>query len=153
MRICAFALCLLVALIPHTAAKSTVQLPPGPLPLSYNASGAAAVTTTGFTRIFYSGADNSIHELRGSGVPRPGVNYLDSVRIAASKVRPDSPIAAVQLSREVEDVRIQLEVSSNCSANLSSADQAILHRSGQLSQGIYHTQFDRWRPQRRKTRS
>ncbi|MCJ1268809.1 hypothetical protein MMC22_008697 [Lobaria immixta] len=106
MQFCALALCFLVALIPHIAAESTVQLPPGPLYLPDNSTGAAVVTSTGFTRIYYLAADNSIHELRGSGVPRPGVTYLDSLRIPASKVRTDSPLAAVELNRDIEDIRL-----------------------------------------------
>lgn len=107
MQFSAVALCFLAALIPHIAARFAVQLPPGPLPIPNNSTGAAVVSTTGFTRIYYQAPDTSIHELRGSGVPRPGVNYLDSFRIAANKVRTESPLAAVELSREAEDVRIE----------------------------------------------
>ncbi|MCJ1461605.1 hypothetical protein MMC07_000202 [Pseudocyphellaria aurata] len=106
MQFRAVALCLLTALTPHIATESTVQLPPGPLPLPSNSTGAAVVTPNGFTRIFYLAADNSIHELRGAGVPKPGLNYLDSLRVPASKVRTDSPLAAIELSRDAEDIRL-----------------------------------------------
>lgn len=46
------------------------------------------------------------------------MNYLDSLRIAAGKVRTESPLAAVELSREAEDVRIESE--SLWSAGLTS---------------------------------
>lgn len=145
MQFCALALCFLVALIPHIAAESTVQLPPGPLYLPDNSTGAAVVTSTGFTRIYYLAADNSIHELRGSGVPRPGVTYLDSLRIPASKVRTDSPLAAVELNRDIEDVRIQSGIRLNRSAHVFSVDQVILYWPRQFSQRVQHTKFGRWR--------
>lgn len=106
MQFRAVALCFLATSIPHISAESTVQLPPGPLPLPNNSTGAAVVAPNGFTRIFYLAADNSIHEARGAGVPKPGLNYLDSLRVPASKVRTDSPLAALELSRDAEDVRI-----------------------------------------------
>lgn len=138
------ALCFLVALIPQIAAKSTVQLPPGPLHLPDNSTGAAVVTITGFTRIYYLAADNSIHELRGSGLAKPGVNYIDNLRIPASKVRKDSPLAAVELNREVEDVRIQSGIRFNRSAHIFFVDQVILYRPRQFSQRVHHTKIDRW---------
>ena len=117
MQLRALALSVLAALIPHVASESLVQLPPGPLLLPNNSTGAAVVTSIGFTRVYYLANDNSIHELRGSGVPRPGTNYLDSLRIPASKVRTDSPLAAVGLSRDTDDVRTELgKFDATCSA-------------------------------------
>lgn len=153
MQFYAVALCFFVALIPHNVAKSTVQLPPGPLPLPNNSTGAAVVTSTGFTRVYYLAADNSIHELRGTGIPRPGVTYLDSLRVAASKVGTDSPLAAVELNREIEDVRTQLSIPFDCNTNIFCVDQALLHRPRRLSQGVPHTRFIGWCPQQRESAS
>ncbi|MCJ1422555.1 hypothetical protein MMC29_000435 [Sticta canariensis] len=102
----AVALCFLGALIRHTAAESAVQLPTGPLFLPNNSTGAAVVVTSGYTRIYYLAPDGSIHELRGSGVPRPGAPYVDILRVPASKVRANSPLAAVELKKDDEDIRL-----------------------------------------------
>ena len=115
----AVALCFLGALIRHTAAESAVQLPTGPLFLPNNSTGAAVVVTSGYTRIYYLAPDGSIHELRGSGVPRPGAPYVDILRVPASKVRTNSPLAAVGLKKDDEDVRVCLSGESDCRADLS----------------------------------
>lgn len=100
----AFALFFLGALIRHTAAETAVQLPAGPLFLPNNSTGAAVVVNSGYTRIYYLAADGSIHELRGSGIPRPGAPYVDILRVPAIRVRINSPLAAVELKRDDEDV-------------------------------------------------